>query len=37
VIFGGVLMMIMGALGGIAVYETSILKPILDWIGIPWP
>ncbi len=37
VIFGGVLMMIMGALGGIAVYETSILSPILDWIGIPWP
>ncbi|MHA2395497.1 MAG: hypothetical protein ACXAC0_02240 [Candidatus Thorarchaeota archaeon] len=37
VIFGGVLMMIMGALGGIAVYDTSILEPILDWIGIPWP
>ncbi|MFW9786579.1 MAG: hypothetical protein ACFFE2_00520 [Candidatus Thorarchaeota archaeon] len=37
VIFGGVLMMIMGALGGIFVYDTSILKPILDWIGIPWP
>jgi len=36
-IFGGVLMMIMGALGGIAVYNTSILQPILDWIGIPWP
>ena len=36
-IFGGVLMMIMGALGGIAVYETSILQPILEWIGIPWP
>jgi hypothetical protein len=37
VIFGGALMMIMGALGGIAVYGTSILSPILDWIGIPWP
>ncbi|MFW9794143.1 MAG: DUF2231 domain-containing protein [Candidatus Thorarchaeota archaeon] len=37
VIVGGVLMMVMGALGGIAVYETSILEPILDWIGIPWP
>ncbi len=37
VIIGGVLMMIMGALGGIAVYNTSILEPILDWIGIPWP
>jgi hypothetical protein len=36
-IVGGVLMMIMGALGGIAVYDTSILEPILDWIGIPWP
>lgn len=36
-IFGGVMMMIMGALGGIAVYDTSILQPILDWIGIPWP
>ncbi len=36
-IFGGVLMMIMGALGGIAVYDTSILQPILEWIGIPWP
>ena len=37
VIFGGVLMIIIGALGGIAVYDTSILQPILDWIGIPWP
>ncbi|KXH73574.1 MAG: hypothetical protein AM326_10540 [Candidatus Thorarchaeota archaeon SMTZ-45] len=37
VIFGGIMMMIMGALGGIAVYGTSILQPILDWIGIPWP
>ncbi len=37
VIVGGVLMMVMGALGGIAVYGTSILEPILDWIGIPWP
>jgi hypothetical protein len=37
VIFGGVLMIIIGALGGIAVYETSILQPILEWIGIPWP
>ena len=36
-IFGGVLMMIIGALGGIAVYGTSILGPVLDWIGIPWP
>lgn len=37
VIFGGVMMMIIGALGGIAAYGTSILGPILDWIGIPWP
>jgi len=36
-IVGGVLMMVMGALGGIAVYNTSILEPILDWLGIPWP
>ncbi len=34
---GGVLMMILGAMGGIAVYGTSILQPVLDWIGIPWP
>ncbi len=36
-IVGGVLMMLMGALGGIAVYGTSILGPILQWMGIPWP
>jgi hypothetical protein len=37
IMVGGILMMIMGALGGILEYHTSILKPILDWIGIPWP
>jgi hypothetical protein len=37
IMIGGILMMIMGALGGILEYQTSILKPILDWIGIPWP
>ena len=37
VIFGGVLMIIMGALGGAQVYGSSILSPLLDWIGIPWP
>ncbi|MDF1538921.1 MAG: hypothetical protein P1Q69_08460 [Candidatus Thorarchaeota archaeon] len=36
-IVGGALMMIMGAMGGIAVYGTSILSPILDWLGLPWP
>jgi hypothetical protein len=33
----GVLMIIIAAMGGIAVYGDSILKPILDWIGLPWP
>jgi len=37
VIVGGALMMLMGAMGGIAVYDTSILEPILDWLGLPWP
>ncbi len=37
VIVGGALMMIMGAMGGIAVYNTSILSPILDFLGLPWP
>ncbi len=36
-IFGGALMMVIAALGGIAVYDTSILDPIFDWIGLPWP
>jgi len=33
----GVLMVIIAAMGGIAVYGDSILKPVLDWIGLPWP
>ncbi|MHA1926855.1 MAG: hypothetical protein ACXABV_02770 [Candidatus Thorarchaeota archaeon] len=33
----GVLMIIIAAMGGIAVYGDSILKPVLDWIGLPWP
>ncbi|MFW9908739.1 MAG: hypothetical protein ACFFEF_09205 [Candidatus Thorarchaeota archaeon] len=37
VIIGGVLMIIIAALGGIAVYGESILSPILDWLGLPWP
>jgi hypothetical protein len=37
VMLGGLLVIIIGALGGIAVYGTSILQPVLDWIGIPWP
>jgi len=37
VIVGGVLMIIIAALGGIAVYGESILSPVLDWLGLPWP
>ena len=37
VIIGGVLMIIIAALGGIAVYGESVLSPILDWLGLPWP
>ncbi|UCE11789.1 MAG: hypothetical protein JSW61_07620 [Candidatus Thorarchaeota archaeon] len=37
VVVGGVLMIILGAMGGIAVYSDSILKPVLDWLGLPWP
>ncbi len=37
VIIGGALIMLMGAMGGIAVYNTSILEPVLDWLGLPWP
>jgi hypothetical protein len=37
VIVGGLLIIIIAALGGIAVYSESILSPILDWLGIPWP
>ena len=37
VIIGGGFMVLMGALGGLAVYGESILSPILDWAGIPWP
>ncbi len=36
-VVGGGLMIILAAMGGIAVYGTSILSPILDWIGLPWP
>ena len=37
VIIGGMLMILMAAMGGIAVYGSSILEPILDWLGLPWP
>lgn len=37
VVVAGVLMVIIAALGGIAVYGESILEPVLDWIGLPWP
>ncbi len=36
-IVGGAMIILMGALGGIAVYGTSILEPVLDWLGMPWP
>ncbi|MGY5858666.1 MAG: hypothetical protein RTU63_04800 [Candidatus Thorarchaeota archaeon] len=37
VLIGGGLMVIMGALGGLAVYSESIMAPLFDWAGIPWP
>ena len=37
VVVGGALIILMGAMGGIAVYGTSILEPLLDWLGLPWP
>jgi hypothetical protein len=37
IVVAGGLMVILGAMGGIAVYDTSTLEPILDWIGLPWP
>lgn len=37
IIIGGGLMVLMGALGGLAVYNESIMAPLLDWAGIPWP
>ena len=36
-IIGGMLMVFMGALGGRAVYGESILDPLLNWLGLPWP
>ncbi|MFW9802172.1 MAG: hypothetical protein ACFFFC_05945 [Candidatus Thorarchaeota archaeon] len=36
-IWGGLLVVLIGAMGGIAVYGTSILSPFLDWLGMPWP
>jgi len=37
IIIGGGLMVLIAALGGLAVYGESIMQPIFDWIGIPWP
>ncbi len=37
IIIGGGFMVLMGALGGLAVYGESIMEPILNWAGIPWP
>jgi hypothetical protein len=37
VIVGGLFVIIIAALGGIAVYGESILSPILQWLGLPWP
>ncbi len=36
-VIGGMLMVFMGALGGVAVYGESILDPLLNWLGLPWP
>lgn len=37
IIIGGGFMVLMGALGGLAVYGESIMQPIFDWVGLPWP
>lgn len=37
ILIGGAFMILMGALGGLAVYSESIMAPLLDWAGIPWP
>ena len=37
IIIGGGFMVLMGALGGLAVYGESIMQPIFDWAGLPWP
>jgi uncharacterized membrane protein len=37
ILIGGAFMVIMGALGGLAVYGESIMSPLFDWAGIPWP
>ncbi len=37
ILIGGAFMVLMGALGGLAVYGESIMSPLLDWAGIPWP
>jgi hypothetical protein len=37
VVVAGVLMIILAAMGGIAVYGESILEPVIDWLGLPWP
>ena len=36
-IIAGVLMIIVAAMGGLQEYGTSILQPILEWLGLPWP
>jgi hypothetical protein len=36
-VVAGALIIIIAALGGIAVYGESVLEPVLDWIGLPWP
>ncbi|MGY5879957.1 MAG: hypothetical protein RTV31_06880 [Candidatus Thorarchaeota archaeon] len=37
IIIGGGFMVLMAALGGLAVYGESIMAPLFDWAGIPWP
>jgi hypothetical protein len=37
IIIGGAFIVLIAALGGLAVYGETIMEPIFNWIGIPWP
>ena len=37
IVIGGGFMVLMAALGGLQVYGESIMQPIFDWVGLPWP
>lgn len=37
VVVGGLLIVLIAAMGGIAEYGVSILSPLLKWLGLPWP